>query len=52
MGWLAGLLGLGVAVVATKRFLERRYREVFGSDEPEYKDPPIAPDLGWPGGRI
>jgi hypothetical protein len=52
MGWLAGLLGFTVAVVAIRRFLKQRYWEMYGSEEPEYKEPPIAPDLGWPGGRI
>lgn len=51
MTWL-GLLALGVGVVAViNRFLGRRYREMYGSAEPEFRDPPVAPDLGWPGGR-
>lgn len=52
MGWIVGFLGIGVAVMAIRRFLRARYLEIFGSEEPEYRDPPVAPDLGWPGGRI
>lgn len=51
MTWL-GLLALGFGAFAViNRFLGRRYREMYGSAEPEFRDPPVAPDLGWPGGR-
>lgn len=50
--WLAALMGSFAAVVAFRLFLKRRYWEMYGSEEPEYKEPPILPDLGWPGGRI
>jgi len=51
MTWL-GLIALGIGIVAViNRFLARRYREMYGSAGPDFEDPPVAPDLGWPGGR-
>jgi len=51
MTWLYGSLGIAAVLVAVNRLLRRRYREMYGSVEPPYKEPPVAPDLGWPGGR-
>ncbi len=52
MAWLAGLIGAGAAAIGFRLYLKRRYLELYGSGEPEFKEPPVAPDLGWPGGRI
>ena len=51
MTWLV-LIALAAGIIAMiNRFVKRRYREMYGSAEPPFRDPPVAPDLGWPGGR-
>lgn len=42
----------GVGSVLAVRFLRRRYRELYGSDDPPYEDPPIIPIQGSHGGLM
>lgn len=42
---VAGTLGL-------RRFLVRRYRELYGHEDPPYEDPPVLPNLPGPSGGL
>lgn len=50
MPLLAIAAGLGAGLIGIRRFLKRRYREIYASADPEFQDPVVLPGLQSTGG--
>ena len=53
MDWVvlaAVIVGVLATALGLRRFLQSRYRELYGAEEPPYQDPPALPNLPGPSG--
>jgi len=41
---------MAIAAIAYRRFIERRYEDIYSGEDPPYQDPPVLPSPPTSGG--